>query len=425
MRLDTRQRKKARRGFEEIIGRRGLDDYLGKVLLKGKQGLDALMLDLGRMLAETIMYVEREEISGPEYHPHIPEIKKWASQKGSIYIGDQKLRIDHPRIRGPQGEIDLKSYQSMKGKGAFSEELLARTLRGISLRSYEETVTDALNAFGVSPSTASRRIVEATTSKLRGFKERDLAKVNIFVAFLDTVHRGGEAFVVCLGIDLAGIKHVLGFWQGATENHELCEELLLDMEKRGLFLSKKVLWVTDGGGGIIKALRNRFGKGFIHQRCTIHKDRNIQRHLAKRYRKEAHRRFRIALEQNEYDEAKNMLMDFEKWLRGINESAADSLLEAIEEILTVHRLEVPAILRKTLHSTNPIESMFSLVRDCESNIKRYRSSNMSQRWLASVLLHYETRFRKIKGYAEIAGVIKRIANLQEGAKDQTNLKKAA
>jgi len=120
-----------------------------------------------------------------------------------------------------------------------------------------------------------------------------------------------------------------------------------------------------------------------------------------------------------------MLMDFEKWLRGINESAADSLLEAIEEILTVHRLEVPAILRKTLHSTNPIESMFSLVRDCESNIKRYRSSNMSQRWLASVLLHYETRFRKIKGYAEIAGVIKRIANLQEGAKDQTNLKKAA
>jgi len=190
-------------------------------------------------------------------------------------------------------------------------------------------------------------------------------------------------------------------------------------------LSKKVLWVTDGGGGIIKALRNRFGKGFIHQRCTIHKDRNIQRHLAKRYRKEAHRRFRIALEQNEYDEAKNMLMDFEKWLRGINESAADSLLEAIEEILTVHRLEVPAILRKTLHSTNPIESMFSLVRDCESNIKRYRSSNMSQRWLASVLLHYETRFRKIKGYAEIAGVIKRIANLQEGAKDQTNLKKAA
>jgi len=425
MRLDTRQRKKARKGLEAIIGRKGLGDHLVTVLLKGKQGMDALMMDLGRMLAETIMYVEREELSGPEYHPRQPAVKKWASQKGSIYLGDQKVRVNRPRLRGPQGEMDLKSYQCLKGKGAFSEELLARTLRGISLRSYEETVMDALGAFGVSPSTASRRIVEATTGQLRAFKERDLSKAEVFAAFLDTVHRGGEAFVVCLGIDVEGVKHIWGFWQGATENHEVCEALLRDMERRGLSLSKNVLWITDGGGGINKALRNRFGKASLHQRCTIPKDRNIQRHLAKRFRKEAHRRFRTALEQNTYEEARKMLLDFEKWLRGINASAADSLLEASEEILTVHRLEVPAVLRKTLHSTNPIESTFSLVRNCEGNIKRYRNSTMSQRWLAAVFLHCETRFRKIKGYAEIADVVKRIATLQEGKKDQTTLKRAA
>jgi len=75
-----------------------------------------------------------------------------------------------------------------------------------------------------------------------------------------------------------------------------------------------------------------------------------------------------------------MLKEFERWLRGINESAADSLLEAFEDILTLHRLKVPALLRKSLTSTNPIESMFSTVRECEGNIKRYRSSTMSQRW---------------------------------------------
>jgi transposase-like protein len=155
--------------------------------------------------------------------------------------------------------------------------------------------------------------------------------------------------------------HRLIFTQ--TENHEICEALLTDIERRGLVISKKILWVTDGEIGIIKTLKDRFGKKLIHQRCTIHKDRNIQKHLAKKYRKEAHRRFKIALEQVQYDDAKKMLLDFEKWLRVINESAADSLLEAIEEILTLHRLKVPTLLRKTLHSTNPIESMFSTVRE--------------------------------------------------------------
>ena len=114
------------------------------------------------------------------------------------------------------------------------------------------------------------------------------------------VHRGGQAFVVALGVDLEGKKLPLGFWEGATENHEICEELLEGLERRGLKLSKRVLWVTDGGGGIIKALKDRYGKKLIHQRCTLHKDRNIQRHLPKRYRKQAHHLFATALEQNSY-----------------------------------------------------------------------------------------------------------------------------
>ncbi len=96
-----------------------------------------------------------------------------------------------------------------------------------------------------------------------------------------------------------------------------------------------------------------------------------------------------------------MLLDFEKWLRAINASAADSLMEAIEEILTLHRLKAPPLLWKTLTSINPIESMFATVRDCENDIKRYRTSAMAQRWLASVLLFCEQGFRRIKGYRDI------------------------
>ena len=405
MKVNTRKRRNARRVFEQMYGKQEMIDRMYQIISQGKQGLDAFLLEVGRMMAETIMYIEREEISGPEYHPLSSEIKKWASQGGSIYLGDQKISVEHPRLRGKKGEMALESYQKLKEPGAFSEELLCKILRGISSQRYSETVIEAANAFGVSASSVSRHIVSVTTKKLKDFKERDLSDFRTFAIFIDTIHRAGKAFMVALGIDAEGQKRVLGFWEGATENNEVCKELFMDLERRGLKLTKKVMWVTDGGSGIIKALKEKFGKKLIHQRCTIHKDRNIQKHLPKRYRKEAHRQFRTALEQSKYKDARQMLLEFERWLRGINESAADSLLEAIEEILTLHRLKVPALLRKTLHSTNPIESMFSTVRDCEGNIKRYRGSRMSQRWLAAVCLHCEKGFRRVKGFASIHDVI--------------------
>jgi putative transposase len=412
MKVDTKQRKKARKGFVQVCGNKELAARMVHIIQVGKQGLDSLVMDLGRLLAETIMDMEREERSGPDGKPLYPGLYKWAYQQGSIYCGDQKIHVNHPRLRGHEGEITLATYETLKQRGAFSEELLARALRGISGRRYKETVIDTASAFGVSASSVSRHFIEASSKKLKEFKERDLSDISVFAVFIDTVHRGNDAFMVALGIDTKGHKHVLGFWQGATENHEICEELLADIERRGLFLSKKMLFITDGGKGIIKTLRERFGTKLLHQRCIIHKDRNIQRHLARKYRKEAHRRFMQALEQNLYDDAKKMLLDFEKWLRAINESAADSLTEALEEILTVHRLSVPLELRKTLSSTNPIENMFSTVRDCEVNIKRYRGSAMSQRWLASVILYCEQGFRRIKGHGHIAALIERIEGEQ-------------
>ena len=422
MKETTKRRKKAIRGMQEAQGRHWLVERLFLVLTEGKKGFDSLMKEMGRMMAEAIMYIEREELTGADYKPLSRDLRKWASQKGSIYVGDQKIRCHHPRVRGLQGEIGLKSYGMLKAPDGFSMELLEKVLRGISCQKYAETVVEAARAFGVSASAVSRHIIAATAKQLREFKERSLTDFDAFALFLDTIHRGGEAFIVALGIDTTGRKMPLGFWQGATENHELCEELLSDMERRGLRLSRRIIWVTDGGTGIIKTLRERFGKKLLHQRCTIHKDRNIQRHLPKRYRKEAHHRFTTALEQTSYEDARQMLLDFEAWLRGINESAADSLLEAIEELLTLHRLKIPALLRKTLHSTNPIESMFSTVRDCEDNIKRYRDSNMMQRWLASVLLHCEKGFNRIKGYASIPEAISTIDQMDSLA---VTLKKAA
>ena len=199
MRADTKKRKNATQMLRATQEQEWWADQVVHVMLEGKRALDAAMLDVGRLVAETLMYMEREERSGPDYHPTSSGLRKWASQRGSIYVGDQKLPVEHPRLRGPEGEVGLRTYEQLKNRGGFSEELLSEVLRGMSARKYEETVTAAGKAFGVTPSSVSRHLVEATAKQLKQFQERSLEEFPLFAMYLDTVHRGGQAFVVALG----------------------------------------------------------------------------------------------------------------------------------------------------------------------------------------------------------------------------------
>jgi putative transposase len=425
VKVETKQRKKAMVGFRELTGEEKALNAMTRVITNGKRALDSIVLEMGRLMVESIMLMEREELAGPDYCPKSPDVQKWAHEQGSVYIGDQKVKIQRPRLRHvAEGEMRLKSYESLRKPGQFSEELLMKVLRGASAQKYHETVVETAQAFGVSPSSISKKMVELTGQRLTEFKERSLNDFQLFALFLDTIHRGHEAFVVGLGVDINGEKKALGFWEGSSENHEIVETLFQDLESRGLNLSKRTLFITDGGRGIIKALKSRFGKKLLHQRCSIHKSRNLQKHLAKSYRKEAHRRLMAALEQTSYQDARQMLLELEKWLRSKNESAADSLLEAFEELLTLHKLKVPSLLRKVLATTNPIESMFSLVRHCERNIKRPRGSKMLQRWLGTVLFYCEQQFRRIKGYQDIERVLAQIEH-EQTAQLEDKYRKAA
>lgn len=93
-------------------------DHIFQVITQGKAAFDQIYQEMGKMLAETILLMDREEESGPDYLPRNPLIQKWASQKGSVYLGDQKIRMQVPRLRHiHQGEIPLKTYKKMKHPG--------------------------------------------------------------------------------------------------------------------------------------------------------------------------------------------------------------------------------------------------------------------------------------------------------------------
>ncbi len=408
MRESTMSRKRAAKVLGTDLGAW----LVGKVIERGRNAMSDLTREIGRMVVESVFLLEREEIAGPDYHPTVRGVSKWASQPGSVFMGKHKERVMVPRLRGPRGEIPLRSYQRLKNPEEFSQELMNLWLSGMSGRRYSWLIEDASERLGVSASSVSRHLVVAGAKRLEEFRERRLDDFDPFAVFIDSVHRGGDVFIVALGANIRGEKRALGFWEGATENHEICEMLFCDLERRGLRLHNGIVFITDGGKGVIKALRRRFGKKVLHQRCTVHKCRNICGHLPKRYRDEARRRFNRAIDMNTYEDAHRDLLALHRWLKSINGSAAESVKEGMEELLLLHLLNVPFALRRSLRSTNAIEGLFSRVRFYEKNIRRYHSSGMAQRWLGTVLLNCERGFRKIKGYQLIRNTTASIVRYQ-------------
>ena len=115
-----------------------------------------------------------------------------------------------------------------------------------------------------------------------------------------------------------------------------------------------------------------------------------------------------------YKDAKEELKRMEEWLKKINPSAAESLLEGQEELLTVHHLEVPTLLRKSLYSTNPIESMLSQVSHLHGRVKNMKGGKqMARRWVGSNLLEAEKKFRTVKGYLSINEVKDKMKGLRK------------
>lgn len=211
------------------------------------------------------------------------------------------------------------------------------------------------------------------------------------------------------GINSDGRKTVLGLREGATENAAVVSELLGDLAARGLDFGVPRLYVLDGGKALA-AVRRHAGEAALIQRCQVHKRRNVIDHLPEEHKPAVKKKLQNAYATTEYADAKRALERLHRELMELNPSAARSLEEGMEETLTVHRLRVPAQLRRTLASTNVIESAFSIVETVCRNVKRWRTGDHIERWVGSGLLVAERQFRKIQGYREIPALLTALAN---------------
>ena len=85
---------------------------------------------------------------------------------------------------------------------------------------------------------------------------------------------------------------------------------------------------------------------------------------------------------------------------------------------------MPPTLARTLHSTNPIESMIEICREHAGNVKRWQDGQMALRWCAAGMVEAGKQFRRVNGYlhlpalraaleAEVASTVAALCNDQE------------
>jgi len=129
-----------------------------------------------------------------------------------------------------------------------------------------------------------------------------------------------------------------------------------------------------------------------------HKMENVLSHLPDRWRVEAERRLKAAWGMEGYEEAKEAMDGVMRWLRRVNEGAARSLEEGLEETLTLHRLGVRGELRRSLRTTNLLESCLSLGERVCGRVSRWRDVSQVMRWCGIWLLEAEGRMRKVRGW---------------------------
>ena len=257
---------------------------------------------------------------------------------------------------------------------------------------------------GTSKSAVSRRFVALSRKKMKAWLASDLSdlsELDLLVIQIDGLHVGDHVLMAAIGVDGNGDKHVLAVVEGATENTVVVQALIDNLLARGLDPTLPRLFIVDGAKALSKAIRNTFGVAAAIQRCQVHKGRNIIERLPQHLHASVKKALRQAWDQDDANKAERLLRNLVRRLEHEEPGVSGSILEGLEEILTVIRLGLPHELQRSLACTNIVENALGTVRQVTRNVKRWRHAEMALRWTAADLLEAQKTFRRLKAYRQL------------------------
>jgi len=383
-----------------------------EILALAKQGAGELVREAGLRIILLAMAQETDALTGARHQRSADrQAHRWSREDGYVVVDGQKVPIERQRLRGKNGgEVRLGTYEMFQHTRALEDEVWWKMLRGLTTRNYPLVTRSFAQAYGIEKSATSERFIQASRGKLKELMERPLGELQLCAILIDGTPFKGRQMIAAVGVGNDGQKTVLGLREGATENATVVRELLEDLARRGLDFATPRLYVLDGAKALSSAVKRHAGEAALIQRCQVHKRRNVLDQLPDEYQPGIERKLLAAYAMLGEADARRALDQIHRELERINPSAARSLDEGREETLTVHKLKMPEMLRKSLASTNIIESAFSVAEELCRRVKRWREGDHRERWAGSALLLAESKFRRVKGYREIPQLLSALAD---------------
>lgn len=274
-------------------------------------------------------------------------------------LGPVELNI--PRDRN--GEYDPKiipKYQ--RNITGIEDKVLALYAAGMTTRDISEQVK---NLYGVD---ISAEMVSNITNRIlplvSEWQNRPLEKTYSFV-FMDAIHykvRDDKQVVVkaayvVLGVNMDGVKEVLGIWIGANESSKFWLSVLNDLKNRGV--QDVLIFCVDGLNGFKEAIGAVYPFAQI-QRCIIHQLRASMKYIPHKDKKAFVTGLKTVYKAvNEEVALENLLSLREEW-GDKYPNAIKSWEDNWDNIRTF--LAFPDYIRKIMYTTNAIESLNSQFR---------------------------------------------------------------
>lgn len=268
-------------------------------------------------------------------------------------FGDMDITV--PRDRKGEFDPQLIKKQQTTLSGDIEEKILSMYAKGMTTGDIESHIRE-IYGIDVSDSTISR-VTDKILPVVKEWQSRPLESIYA-VVFMDAIHfhvrSEGQivkkAVYIAIGIQMDGIKDVLGMWVGENESAKFWLSVMNGIRNRGV--EDILIACVDGLTGFTNAIEAVFPKTEIQQ-CIIHQIRNTTKFVS-------------------YKDIKALMADLKNIYAAIDEQTALYELDAFDEkwgnkypkIAVSWRthwanlstyFKYPQEVRKLIYTTNAIE----------------------------------------------------------------------